>query len=151
MIWLSIIKRPHEKEEISTLIQSFGKLQRRPLAGPISKSAHQTLFLSWFFLVVFHGTLTKKPLSPRSDNSVSIINISVQNSICRPESCMIYLGTITVKRPETIGNTKNKSPYRASRAGFIYIVFNQEESVHKLLDACKRRDSKFYFTLSSKR
>lgn len=60
-------------------------------------------------------------------------------------------GTITVKRPETIGNTKNKSPYRASRAGFIYIVFNQEESVHKLLDSCKRRDSKFYYTLSSKR
>jgi len=60
-------------------------------------------------------------------------------------------GTITVKRPEAIGNPKTKSPYRASRAGFIYIVFNQEESVHKLLDACKRRDSKFYFTLSSKR
>ena len=82
---------------------------------------------------------------------IIIINISVEDKVRRPENCMLYLGTITVKRPETIGNTKNKSPYRASRAGFIYIVFNQEESVHKLLDACKRRDSKFYFTLSSKR
>ena len=149
MIWLSIIERPHEKKAISTLIQSFGKLQRRPLAGPISKSAPQIPFPSWFFLVVFHGTLTKKPSLLRSDNSVRII--STQNKVYRPENCIIYLGTITVKRPETIGNTKNKSPYRASRAGFIYIVFNQEESVHKLLDACKRRDSKFYFTLSSKR
>jgi len=104
--------------------------------------------------------------APRTPPRRTDIKIGTPNSV----SLMIFLGgipwdidertlaatfrqfgTITVKRPETIGNSKNRSQYRESRAGFIYIVFNQEESVHKLLNACKRRDSRFYYTLSSKR
>jgi len=61
------------------------------------------------------------------------------------------LGEVEVKLPD------EKSPPRRGHApskpmGFVYLVFSNEESVHKLLNACKIDDSgeKYYHSVQSR-